>query len=84
MEAADGDAAFVAKAIGDVARARGMTVSEWVRQALREASREEPSAGQGRKLAAIRTAAACSFPTADIDEMLAEIDRGRDLGLAAE
>lgn len=66
-----------------IARARGMTVSEWVRQALREAAREEPSANRGRKLAAIRAASACSFPTGDIDAMVAEIDRGRDMGLGA-
>lgn len=65
------------------ARARGMTVSEWVRQSLREAVREEPVVDRGRKLAAIRVAASCAFPTADIDTMLSEIDRGRDLGLDA-
>ena len=67
-----------------IARARGMTVSEWVRQAVREAAREEPSVNGGRKLAVIRAAAICSFPTGDIDAMLAEIDRGRDMGIAAE
>ena len=66
-----------------IARARGMTISEWVRHALREAAREEPSINRGRKLAAIRAAAGCSFPTGDIDEMLAEIDRGRDMGIGA-
>ena len=64
-----------------IARARGMTVAEWVRQALREAARQEPSASRGRKLAAIRAAAACSFPTDDIDAMLAEIGRGHDMGI---
>jgi hypothetical protein len=67
-----------------IARARGMTVSEWVRHALREAAREEPSANRGRKLAAIRAAATCSHPAGDIDEMLAEIDRGRAMGIDAE
>jgi hypothetical protein len=66
-----------------IARARGMTVSEWVRHALREAAREEPTVDRGRKLAAIRAAAACSFPTGDIDEMLADIERGRALGIDA-
>lgn len=66
-----------------IARARGMTVSEWVRHALREAAREEPSVNRGRKLAAIRAAAVCSFPTGDIDAMLAEIARGRDMGFGA-
>jgi hypothetical protein len=58
-----------------IARARGMTVSEWVRRTLREAAREEPSVNRGRKLAVIRVAAGCSFPTGDIDAMLAERER---------
>jgi hypothetical protein len=60
-----------------IARARGMTVSEWVRHALREATREEPSVNRARKLAAIRTAAVYSFPVSNIDAMLTDIDRGR-------
>jgi hypothetical protein len=67
-----------------IARARGMTVSEWVRHALREAAREEPSANRDRKLVAIRAAATCSYPAGDIDEMLAEIDRGRAMGIDSE
>jgi hypothetical protein len=35
-------------------------------------------------LAAIRAAAACAYPTGNITEMLAEIDRGRDMGMGAE
>jgi hypothetical protein len=66
-----------------IARARGMTMSEWVRHALREAAREEPTVDRGRKLTAIRAAAACSFPSGDLDDMLAEIERGRALGLDA-
>jgi hypothetical protein len=66
-----------------IARARGMTVSEWVRHSLREAAREEPTLDRGRKLAAIRAATACSFPSSDIDEMLAEIERGRAVGIDA-
>lgn len=65
------------------ARARGMTVSEWVRHALREAAREEPTIDRARKLAAIRTAASCSFPTGGIDEMLADIECGRAVGIDA-
>lgn len=53
-----------------------MTVSEWVRQALREARRGRPTRDHGHKLAALRTAAEHSFPTADVGEMLAEIERG--------
>jgi hypothetical protein len=59
------------------ARQRGVTVAEWVRTALRSSLREVPAGEAERKLAAIRAAAAHSFPAADIDQMLAEIDRGR-------
>ena len=59
-----------------VARRHGMTLAEWVRQALRTAFREEPLGGQDKKLASVRAAAAHEFPTADIDQMLDEIARG--------
>ena len=57
------------------ARARRVTVAEWVRGALR-AARENPSAAAERKLATLRRATRHQFPTADIDEMLAEIEAG--------
>ncbi len=53
-----------------------MTVSEWVRQALRTARRREPLETGDRKLDVIRAAAGHSFPTADIDEMLAQVEAG--------
>ena len=59
-----------------VARARRMTVAEWVRQALRAARRREPAGEIGPKLDAIRAATRHAFPTAEIDEMLADIERG--------
>lgn len=62
------------------ARAQRMTVTEWVRQALRGACRRGPSTDARRKLAAIRAAARHTFPTADIDQMLAEIESGRMRG----
>ncbi len=54
----------------------GLTLSEWVRQKLRRAARDEPSGSVDRKLAAIRAAARHHFPTADIDQMLREIESG--------
>ncbi len=54
----------------------GLTLSEWVRQKLRLAAREAPSGSVDRKLAAIRAAARHDFPTADIDQMLREIESG--------
>ena len=54
-----------------------MTVSEWVRQALRNALKREPVVSSNRKLAAVCAAVRNEFPTAGIDQMLAEIERGR-------
>ncbi len=60
----------------ETAREHGVTVSEWVRRVLRR-SRPERSAGdRARKLAAVRAAARHNFPTADIEQMNAEIERG--------
>jgi len=58
------------------ARSQRMTVAEWVRQALRSARRREPLGDVEKKRAAIRSAARNRFPTGDIDQMLAEIERG--------
>ncbi|MBV8202900.1 MAG: antitoxin [Acidobacteria bacterium] len=63
------------------ARRERLTVAEWVRQALREVRRQRPQASLERKLAAIRKAAQHSAPTADIDQMLAEIERGYQGGM---
>ena len=62
--------------IQEAARSRDMSVAEWVRQALSLVRRSEPSGSLGKKLDAIRTAARHAYPTADIDRMLAEIERG--------
>jgi hypothetical protein len=58
------------------ARRNRLTVSEWVRRCLREARRRQPSRDADRKLQAVRAAAQHSFPTADVDQMLAEIEAG--------
>ncbi len=62
--------------IREAARRHGMTVSEWARRVLREARRAGPEGDADRKLAAIRAASTCAYPTADIDRMLGEIERG--------
>ncbi len=59
-----------------IAERHHMTVAEWVRQALRVARRDEPAVEPRRKLAVVREAAAAAYPTADIDVMLAEVERG--------
>ena len=58
------------------ARRNRMTASEWVRQVVRQAQRNEPRGDPKKKLAAVRRAAEFAFPTGDIDQMLAEIERG--------
>ncbi len=62
--------------IQQVARRRGLTLAEWVRQALREAFRDEPLGERDKKLAAVRVAVSHEYPTADVDQMLDEISRG--------
>jgi hypothetical protein len=59
-----------------IARRQRLTVAEWVRQTLRAARRREPGGDVARKLEAVRAAVRHAFPTAGIDEMLAEIERG--------
>jgi hypothetical protein len=59
-----------------IARRHHMTVSEWVRQTLREAKAQEPVRDVAEKLAAIRRAVQHSFPSGDISQMLEEIEQG--------
>ena len=61
----------------EAARREGLQLSEWVRRRLREAKRDAPAKRVGQKLEAIRIATSYSFPTADIEQMLAEIEAGR-------
>jgi hypothetical protein len=63
-----------------MARARHMSLAEWVRQALDLARRREPLGAAGKKLEVIRAAVQNDCPTADIDTMLAEIERGYGTG----
>jgi hypothetical protein len=54
----------------------GVAVAELVRRALREARGLRPEGDLGAKLNVVRAATAYEFPTADIDQMLAETERG--------
>lgn len=62
--------------IRHAAKASRVPVAEWVRRALRDARRRESSGDPAAKLDLIRKSAAADFPTADIDQMLAEIELG--------
>ncbi len=59
-----------------IARVRRMSIAEWVRQALAAALRREPPRDVGKKLRAVRAAARHSYPTADTNDMLAQIQSG--------
>jgi hypothetical protein len=58
------------------ARLQSMTVAEWVRQSLREARSRQPIEETEKKMQKIRSAVQHSFPTADLDRMLQEIESG--------
>lgn len=67
----------------EIRRAAGrhrLTVSEWVRRTLRRARAAEPSVDAGRKLEAVRAAVRYEYPTADIAQMLREIEAGYEPG----
>ena len=59
-----------------LAKRERVTVGEWVRRALREARADRPAVEPETKLKAVRRAAAYSFPSAEIQQMLSEIERG--------
>jgi hypothetical protein len=64
------------KEIQKAADAQRLSIAAWVRHALSAARRREPVGNIGKKLDAVRAATRNSFPTADINDMLAEIERG--------
>jgi len=59
-----------------MARARRMTIADWVRRALELARLREPRADVGKKLAVVRAAVRHNFPSGDIEDILAQIESG--------
>ena len=59
-----------------LAHRQQVTLAEWVRRALRQARNDNPGP-VAAKLQAIADAARHQFPTADIEDMLREIDAGQ-------
>jgi len=59
-----------------LAKREKLTVGEWVRRVLREARAARPGTEPEAKLRVVRRAAEYSFPTADVKQMLSEIERG--------
>jgi hypothetical protein len=64
------------RAIQQSARAERVTTAEWVRGRLRDARERQARPDTATKLAAIQAAYRYQGPTADIEQMLAEIERG--------
>jgi hypothetical protein len=64
------------KEVQRLARRERLTVGEWVRRAMREALKQEPADDPETKLKAIRRAVEFSFPTAGMEQLLSEIERG--------
>ena len=62
--------------IQELARRRRKTVAAWVRDVLRAAREADSYPDPTPKLRAVREAASHSYPTGDIDEVLADIERG--------
>ena len=63
-------------AIQRLAKRENLTVGEWVRRVLSDARKSRPVIEPETKLKSVRHAAQHSFPTADIEQMLSEIERG--------
>ena len=59
-----------------LAKRERLMVGEWVRRALREARASRQVIDPEAKLKAVRQGAQYSFPSADLDQMLSEIERG--------
>jgi hypothetical protein len=68
---------FVARRTEELEEEAGLSASEWALQVSRRARSIGPV--ERRRLQALDRALECNHPTADIDEMLADIERGRDL-----
>jgi len=62
-------------ALQAAAATRGMTMAEWVRQALLAARREASTADVDRKLAAIRAAVRHSAPTGTVERLIGDTER---------
>ena len=59
-----------------LARKQRLTTAAWVRQVLRGAIDEQSTPSVADKLAVVSRAARHAYPSADIDTMLGEIERG--------
>jgi hypothetical protein len=68
------------EAVRRAARRRGTPVSQLVRESLRRSVAEQIEMDPERRIAAILRFARFSGPTGNIEELLADIERGRGSG----
>ncbi len=66
-------------AVARAAKQRGKPVSQLVRESLRQAVAEDAAQDPDKRIAAVLRFARFSGPTGDIDQLIDEIERGRDL-----
>ena len=59
-----------------LSRKLGVSLGEWVRQALRQAAQRSSRKSSDEKLEAIRRASRLSYPSGEIDTLLHEIEQG--------
>ncbi len=59
-----------------------VTVSAWVRRAIKHEMRERPGKRASEKLDIIRSSASYEFPTGDYEEMAAEVESGYHAGVS--
>lgn len=67
---------FVERRTVEIEREAGLSASAWADQVARQ---DRPRERAERRVRAIERALGCNHPTADIDDMLGDIERGRDL-----
>jgi hypothetical protein len=63
-------------ALQQAAAASGLSVADWVRQAVSAARRRESSADIDRKLDVIRAAVRHTGPTGQVERVTGEVERG--------
>ena len=68
-----------AEEVRQAADRSGLTLSEWARQALRRARQRLAGPTPEQRLRALDRALTCDHPVSDIEDMLSEIEHGRDL-----
>jgi hypothetical protein len=71
-------------ALQQAASARGISVAEWVRQALAAAHRLESTGDVDRKLDAIRAAVRHAGPTGPVERLTADIERSYLTGVGPD